>query len=115
MKNDALPEIPPLEGKLNINYKFMSGRLIPFILVRLVNVQNYTSSAFYEPHTPGFCLFDFSITYNPVKYVNLLAGVDNLFDKAYYEHLNRKIIGRTENLYEPGRVFFIKSLFFILS
>ncbi len=108
MKNDALPEIPPLEGKLNINYKFMSGKLTPYILVRLVNAQNYTSDAFYEPHTPGFSLFDFSVNYNPLKYVNLLASVNNIFDKAYYEHLNRKIIGSTENLYEPGRVFFIK-------
>jgi iron complex outermembrane recepter protein len=108
VKNDALPEIPPLEGKLSFNYKFMSGKLNPCFSMRLVNAQNYTSEAFYEPHTPGFFLFDFSVNFNPVKYVNLSAGVNNAFDKAYYEHLNRKIIGSTDKLYETGRVFFIK-------
>ena len=86
----------------------MSGRLTPFISMRIVNAQNYTSEAFYETHTPGFCLFDFSVNYNPVKYINFSAGVNNIFNKAYYEHLNRKIIGSTEKLYEPGRVVFVK-------
>jgi iron complex outermembrane receptor protein len=108
VKNDALPEIPPLEGRVNAAYKFFSGKLIPNATIRIVNEQAYTSSAFDEPETPGYCLFDFSVNYNPYKFVNLTAGVNNLFDKAYYEHLNRKIIGSTGKLYEPGRVIFMK-------
>ena len=108
VKNDALPEIPPLEGRVNASYKFLSGKLIPNASIRIVNQQDYTSKAFEEPLTPGYCLFDVSINYNPIKYVNLTAGINNLLNKAYYEHLNRKIIGSTDKLYEPGRVIFVK-------
>jgi outer membrane receptor protein involved in Fe transport len=35
------------------------------------------------------------------------AGVNNIFDVSYYEHLNRRIVGSTEKLYEPGRMLFV--------
>lgn len=108
IKNDALPEIPPLEGRINLSYNFFKGKLMLNASARIVDQQDYTSEAFYEPHTPGYCLFDFSANYYPVKYFILSAGVNNAFDKAYYEHLNRKIVGSTNKLYEPGRVMFVK-------
>jgi iron complex outermembrane recepter protein len=52
-------------------------------------------------------LLSFSAKYKINKYANITAGVNNIFDRAYYEHLNRKIIGTTGKLYEPGRVFFV--------
>ena len=36
---------------------------------------------------------------------------DPLFDQAYFEHLNRNIIGTKYSLYEPGRSFYV-NLFF---
>lgn len=110
LSNDALPEIPPLEARIGINYKLMKAKLIPSVSIRLVNEQSYVSKAFYEPETPGFCLLDLAVNYTPVKYINFSAGVNNAFDKAYYEHLNRKIVGSTDKLYEPGRVYFIKMI-----
>jgi len=107
IKNDALPEIPPFETTLSINYRFLNGKLVPKISYRLAAAQHHISEAFYEPETPGFSILNFSIAYNITKNININAGANNIFDVSYYEHLNRKIVGSTEKLYEPGRAFFI--------
>jgi iron complex outermembrane receptor protein len=107
LKNDALPEIPPFETTISLNYRLLKGKLIPKLSYRLVAAQQHVSEAFYEPETPGFSLLNFSVSYNLSKNMNINAGVSNIFDVSYYEHLNRKIVGSTEKLYEPGRLFFI--------
>jgi iron complex outermembrane receptor protein len=107
LKNDALPEIPPFETTISVNYRFLKGKLVPKISYRLVAGQNHVSEAFYEPATPGFSLLNFSIAYSITKNINLNAGINNIFDVSYYEHLNRRIVGSTEKLYEPGRMFFV--------
>jgi iron complex outermembrane receptor protein len=105
--NDALPEIPPFETTISVNYRLLKGKLVPKISYRLVAAQNHVSEAFYEPETPGFSLLNFSIAYTITKNININAGANNIFDVSYYEHLNRKIVGSTEKLYEPGRTFFV--------
>jgi iron complex outermembrane receptor protein len=107
IKNDALPEIPPFETTISINYRLLHGKLIPKVSYRLVAAQHHVSEAFYEPETPGFSLLNCSVSYNLSKNIDINAGVNNILDVSYYEHLNRKIVGTTEKLYEPGRVFFI--------
>jgi iron complex outermembrane receptor protein len=106
VKNDALPEIPPFETTLSVFYKFVKGRLIPKVTLRAVADQRHTSIAFYEPDTPGFALLNCAVKYKVNKYAEINAGVNNIFNRAYYEHLNRKIVGTSGKLYEPGRVFF---------
>jgi outer membrane receptor protein involved in Fe transport len=107
LKNDALPEIPPFETTISINYRLLKGKLLPKVSYRLVAAQNHISEAFYEMETPGFSLLNFSLAYKVSKNIDINAGVINIFDVKYYEHLNRKIIGSTEKLYEPGRMFFV--------
>ena len=107
IKNDALPEIPPFETTLSVNYRLLHGKLVPKVSYRLVAAQHHVSDAFYEPETPGFSVLNFAVAYKVSKNVDIRAGVNNIFDVSYYEHLNRKIIGSTEKLYEPGRVFFV--------
>ena len=43
--------------------------------------------------------------------MQISAGVDNLLNKNYYEHLNRNVIGTGNDLYEPGINFFINMMF----
>ncbi len=105
--HDALPEIPPFETTLSVNYRLLRGKLVPKVSYRLVAAQRHVSDAFYEPETPGFSVLNFSAAYKLSKNIDMNAGVNNVFDVSYYEHLNRKIIGSTEKLYEPGRVFFV--------
>ena len=107
LKNDALSEIPPFEATISLFYKFLKGKLVPKISARFVADQRHVSEAFYEPYTPGFALLNFSIKYDIVKYVSVSCGVNNILDRSYYEHLNRKVLGTSIKLYEPGRVFFI--------
>jgi iron complex outermembrane receptor protein len=107
IRDDPLPEIPPLEATVNVYYKFMKGNLVPRLTLRAVASQNRVSQAFYEEETPGFFVMNLSMKYKINRYLELNGGVTNFFDLAYYEHLNRRIIGTDLNLYEPGRVFFI--------
>lgn len=105
--NDPLPEIPPLEGSVGFYWRFFKSKLVPRINVRMVSEQNRVSAAFDEQTTPGFVTASASLVYNPCRYATFTAGVENMFNNSYYEHLNRRIIGTTERLYEPGRVFYI--------
>ncbi|HPS62779.1 MAG TPA: TonB-dependent receptor, partial [Bacteroidales bacterium] len=105
IKNDPLAEIPPLEGTLRAGYRFLHGNLIPTVTLRLVAAQNRVSQAYRESATPGFVTVGAGVTYSPCRFAILSVAVTNLFDSPYYEHLNRRIVGSTEKLYDPGRVF----------
>ncbi len=105
IKHDPLPEIPPLEGNVQFSYKFLKGKLIPLVSIRLVSPQNRVSQSYGEQKTPGFVTGAASLTYSPCRYATFVAGVNNICDTPYYEHLNRRIVGSTDRLYEPGRVF----------
>jgi iron complex outermembrane recepter protein len=109
--HDPLTEIPPFEATLGFYYKCFHNRLIPGINLRAVAQQNHVSEAQYEPATPGFFLAGASVHYKYNAHLNITAGVNNLFDKGYFEHLNRTITGQSGNLTEPGRSFYI-NLFF---
>ena len=107
VKNDPLPEIPPLEGSVQFSYKFFKDTFIPRVKVRMVSEQNRISQAYGELETPGFITAAASVNYTPFKFFSVTAGVDNIFDTPYYEHLNRRIVVITDRLFEPGRVFYI--------
>ncbi|MBN1199075.1 MAG: TonB-dependent receptor [Bacteroidales bacterium] len=106
IKNDPLAEIPPLEGTLTIGYKFLKSKLVPQATIRLVAAQNQLSQAYNEITTPGFVTAGLSLKYKYSELLTLNAGINNLFNAAYYEHLNRRIVGSEMPLYEPGRVFY---------
>lgn len=107
VKNDPLPEIPPLEGSLDLGYTFFHDRLVPKFNLRMVAPQKNISEAYMEDETPGFVLLNFSLAWRFNDMLKFTGGVSNILDKAYYEHLNRRIIGGKGNLYEPGRVFYM--------
>jgi iron complex outermembrane recepter protein len=107
IKNDALTEIPPFETTVSVYCKFLKGSFIPKLSCRIVADQRHTSKAYYEPYTPGFATLNFSAKYKMNKYVSVYTGITNIFDRGYYEHLNRNVVGTSARLYEPGRVFYI--------
>lgn len=108
VENDPLPELPPLEGNLKLRYSFFGKSLVPELNVRMVAAQNRISAAYDEDTTPGFVIFGLNLFYRYSSQIAVSAGVNNLFDTFYYEHLNRRIIGSTKSLYEPGRIAYIK-------
>ncbi len=105
--DEYLPEIPPLEGRISASYVFLQGKLMPEISLRAVSEQNNISETFGESRTPGFVLANVAVRYAPFQFINISAGVNNIFDKAYYEHLNRRNREDGSSLYEPGRVFYV--------
>jgi iron complex outermembrane recepter protein len=113
VKNDPLPEIPPLEGTLGVFYKFFAGRLVPELSLRMVAGKKDISKAYAEEISPGFALLNFYFAYRHNDYLRVSGGVSNILDKSYYEHLNRRLIGGKGNLFEPGRVFFVNIYFTI--
>lgn len=107
LKNDALPEIPPLEGNMEVFVKFLNGKLVPRANVRLVAAQGHISQAFEEKESPGFVVAGLSFTWQAHPALNVSGGIGNLFDQPYYEHLNRRMINTPGNLHEPGRSCFV--------
>ena len=107
VKNDALSEIPPFEGNISLFYKFLDGRLIPKANIRLVAAQKHISQSFEETETPGFFTAGVNFFWQANTNLSVSGGVSNIFNKAYYEHLNRRMINTPGNLYEPGRTFYL--------
>jgi len=107
VKNDPLPEIPPLEVNMRVHYFLFQNRLKPEVHLRFVADQNRISQAYDERQTPGFFTAGINASYEVNKYLSFAGGINNIFDKAYYEHLNRRIIGSKAPLYEPGRIFYL--------
>jgi iron complex outermembrane receptor protein len=72
--------------------------------------QGRIAPSFKEEVTPGFATFDLSVGVKPLKGLSIGGAVLNIFDAAYYEHLNFSyknsslLSGR---IYEPGRNFTI--------
>jgi iron complex outermembrane receptor protein len=107
VENDPLPEIPPFEANLRAHWYFFDNDLKPEIHLRLVAAQNRISEAYDEKITPGFFTAGINLSYKFNQYLTMAGGVSNIFDVAYYEHLNRRIIGTDAPLYEPGRIFYL--------
>jgi iron complex outermembrane recepter protein len=110
LKNDPVPEIPPFEAKLNATYQLFGKRLKPGLEIRAVAGQDAVSDASYEESTPGYVITNLLIDIKPYTWLTISTGINNLFNKAYYDHLNRRLAGTTGDLYEPGRTFFANLL-----
>ncbi len=107
IQNDALAEIPPLEMNMKVSYKFLQQRLEPSLSLRVVAAQHHISKSYVEQETPGFALLNMGLKYLYNSNLSVYAGINNLFDQLYYEHLNRRILGSKSPLYEPGRLFYV--------
>lgn len=113
----ALPQMPPLESKLGLTYEqdlWSAGALW-----RLVAPQNRVAEGKGNVvgqdfgKSAGFGVFSLNGSYKLSKQLKVSAGVDNLFDKNYTEHLN--LAGDAgfglpgdKALNEPGRTLWTK-------
>ena len=107
IRDDALPEIPPFEASLSLFARLLDGKLVPRANVRMAAAQGHVSESYDEGRTRGFWTAGMHLTWQAHPVLNISAGVNNLFDRPYYEHLNRRMIGTAGNLYEPGRSFYV--------
>lgn len=105
--DEPLPEISPFDLRYNLRGNFLNGRLVPAITLRHVTRQDRISDEFGEAETPAFTLIDLSIDYDISSQVSLSAGVNNLLNEYYYEHLNRAVRGDSTPIFERGRNVYI--------
>lgn len=115
-----LAQIPPLEGKIGLAYATPVWSV--GIVARLVSAQTrYTTNqgsiigTDLGP-TGGFAVFSLNAGWNLSEQATLFAGIDNLFDKAYAEHVSRA--GGGDPAYaasvrtnEPGRTYWARLQF----
>ena len=106
--DEPLPQITPLTAHLSLNFEKEKYWLN--FKSRFVNEQDRIAESFREEVSPGFATFDISGGFKPINGLTVGAAVLNIFDAAYYEHLNftyknsNLLSGR---IYEPGRNFTI--------
>ena len=91
--NTPLPQISPLEGRLNLRYvqdKYTLGALLRVgdeqsrISEREGNIVGHD-----DKESSGFGGLSLNGSYNLSKGVDVSVGIDNLLDKTYTEHLNK--------------------------
>ncbi|HFS67789.1 MAG TPA: TonB-dependent receptor [Flavobacteriia bacterium] len=102
--NEPLPQIQPMTANINTVYEKKNYwfKLHAHFVAR----QDRIATSFAENETPSYALFDFSAGIKPTKNLSLGASVLNIFDKAYYDHLNfsyKNADALNGKIYEPGR------------
>src|SRR5690606_38857703 len=114
----ALPQMPPLEARLNTAWD--NGTWSAGALLRAVAAQDRVSPALGNVvgrdlgPSSGFAVFSLNGAYRIDDRWRLAAGIDNLFDRDYAEHLN--LAGNSAfgypadptRIHEPGRPAWIK-------
>jgi hemoglobin/transferrin/lactoferrin receptor protein len=105
--NLDLPQMPPLNGRLG-----MRGQITPYLIFDIsslmFNRQDKVAAG--EIPTPGYATFNVGLSSSQLdiyKYLKcqLFAGVENILDKAYRNHLASN---RGSVTVEPGRNFYFK-------
>jgi len=105
-RDEPLPEIAPLDVRYAIYGSYLKDRLRPEVVFRYVAEQSRASAEFGETVTPSFSLLDVKIGYQITSGLSINAGVNNLLDENYFEHLNRSVRGANAPIFAPGRNFF---------
>ncbi|WP_321323969.1 TonB-dependent copper receptor [Thiomicrorhabdus sp.] len=103
-----LSNIAPLSGSVFADYSASNWNVGSRF--NFATNQDSVNSEFNELATPGWNTVDVFGHYKINKMFKLSAGVDNLFDHAYYTYMNRTDVtsGNTYKVYEPGRVIWAK-------
>lgn len=95
--HQALPQIAPLEGRLNLRYvqdQYSFGLLWRAVAKQDRISLNQGNIVGYDTgESKGFITLALNASYNIQKNLNLSVGVDNVFDKTYTEHLNKLGVG----------------------
>ena len=102
-RDQPLPEIAPLDFRYSLIGSYLDGKFQPELSFRHVLEQSRISPEFGETKSPAFTLLDVTMAYQLTKQTKLTAGVNNLFDVSYNEHLNRSVRGTNLPILAPGR------------
>jgi iron complex outermembrane recepter protein len=112
-----LAQMPPLEARLGLDYArgpWAAGALLRSVAQQdryVVNQGNIVGQDLGP--TAGFTVFSINGGWQPRQGLQVTAGVDNLFDRAYAEHLSRggaMVSGyeQTTKVNEPGQTLWMQ-------
>lgn len=97
-EGEFLPQMPPLSGTFSARYEkdeiLVQGETVWAAAQRNVN------EAYGEGTSPSFAVFNLRTSYRFFDVMTLDAGIENILDAEYYEHLDWQKIPR------PGRNFY---------
>lgn len=105
-----LDGIAPVNGNIKTEYSSDNwglGARFNFAMEQSDIDEKYTPTSAYGK-TPAWSTIDLFADYDIGQMWSLQAGVDNLFDHAYYNGLNRGALGETYKVMEPGRNIWAK-------
>ncbi|WP_303905445.1 TonB-dependent copper receptor [Thiohalomonas denitrificans] len=114
----ALAQIPPLEGTLALDYDnrtYLAGVLLRAAAEQdRVDVGSGSIAGQDFGTTPGFGVLSMHAGYRPSENVKLTAGIDNVLDKTYVEHLSKGGVDiegfeQVERVNEPGRTLWLQA------
>jgi iron complex outermembrane receptor protein len=98
--DQPLPEMPPFESVLGVKYVNTDNGFWLQFSGRFAAEQTRVSTLSREDPTPGFEVFDLRAGFAKYRWLQIFAGVENIFDEVYYEHLNRNnILSQGRNIY----------------
>ena len=112
-----LAQMPPLEARLGLDFvrgAWSAGALVRAVAEQgryVVNQGNIVGQDLGP--TPGFTVLSINGGWRPREGILVTAGIDNLFDRTYAEHLSRggaMVSGyvQTTKVNEPGRTLWLK-------
>ncbi len=116
---EPLPQIPPMETRLG--FRIHGTQDVPKwqieVATRIVSGQNAIATSLGEIVTPGFTTIDIRGFYQVNKNLLITAGVENLGDRFYREHLDPVASNLLQNatgvsvplLFRPGTNFFFNT------
>lgn len=111
--SEPLPQIPPLDSRAGLRFHQASARpnwQVEFS-ARMVSGQNRVATTLGEIPTGGFTVFNIRGYWRLTDTLLVSAGVDNLGDRTYREHLDPisgNLLG-VGSLLRPGRNFFFNT------
>ncbi len=107
--DEPLAQIAPLNAHLGLKFEKKSYWFD--LRAQFVAEQDQLSASFKEiVPTPSYITFDIRVGVEPIKNLKLGAAALNIFDEAYYSHLNFSYKNTKDNtvgdwIFEPGRSF----------
>jgi outer membrane receptor protein involved in Fe transport len=110
--NGPLPAIPPLDSTVGLNFhdprrqvwEFETGARMVATQNRLGEILILNTPTVVEERTGGFTTAYIRAAYNWTQNFHLIAGIDNLFNRSYQEHLDLRLLGPTGFPAGPTRV-----------
>jgi iron complex outermembrane recepter protein len=108
INSSRVAEIPPLKTRLALRYD--KGTYFGEVETILSATQNRVDTDLNEQKTSGYGVVNVKVGGN-FKGFTLTAGIDNVLDKKYFEHLSylRDPFATGVKVPEPGRTFYINA------